>query len=69
MPTNPKNWFITGVSTGFGASLAELLLQKGDKVAATFRQQEQADEFTQKAGENGRGFVCDVTNEAQVKQP
>jgi NAD(P)-dependent dehydrogenase (short-subunit alcohol dehydrogenase family) len=68
MSTNSKNWFITGVSTGFGASLAELLLQKGDKVAATFRQQQQADEFTQKAGENGRGFVCDVTNEGQVKQ-
>ncbi|QIL77431.1 oxidoreductase [Hymenobacter sp. HDW8] len=68
MPTTTKNWFITGVSTGFGASLAELLLQKGDKVAATFRQQQQADEFTQKAGYNGRGFVCDVTNEAEVKQ-
>ncbi|WP_133273635.1 oxidoreductase [Hymenobacter radiodurans] len=68
MPTTTKNWFITGVSTGFGASLAELLLQKGDKVAATFRQQQQADEFTQKAGDNGRGFVCDVTNEAEVKQ-
>jgi NAD(P)-dependent dehydrogenase (short-subunit alcohol dehydrogenase family) len=68
MPTNSKNWFITGVSTGFGASLAELLLQKGDKVAATFRQQEQADEFSQKAGSNGRGLVCDVTNEGQVKQ-
>ncbi|SMB91263.1 short-chain dehydrogenase/reductase SDR [Hymenobacter roseosalivarius DSM 11622] len=68
MPTNSKNWFITGVSTGFGASLAELLLQKGDKVAATFRQQQQADEFTQKAGTNGRGFVCEVTDESQVKQ-
>lgn len=63
-----KNWFITGVSTGFGASLAELLLAKGDKVAATFRKQEQADAFTQKAGENGHGFVVEVTDEAQVKQ-
>ncbi|WP_303311570.1 oxidoreductase [Hymenobacter sp. BT730] len=68
MADTPKNWFITGVSTGFGAALADLLLQKGDKVAATFRQQEQADEFTQKAGENGRGFVVEVTDEAQVKQ-
>jgi 3-oxoacyl-ACP reductase-like protein len=32
----PKNWFITGVSTGFGAALADLLLEKGDKVVATF---------------------------------
>ncbi|OON68912.1 oxidoreductase [Hymenobacter sp. CRA2] len=68
MSATPKHWFITGVSTGFGAALAELILQNGDKVAATFRQQEQADEFTQKAGENGRGLVCDVTNEAEVKQ-
>ncbi|TGE29544.1 oxidoreductase [Hymenobacter metallicola] len=68
MATTPKHWFITGVSTGFGAALAELLLQKGDKVAATFRKQEQADEFTQKAGTNGRGFVVEVTDEAQVKQ-
>lgn len=63
-----KNWFITGVSTGFGASLAELLLNKGDKVAATFRHQNQADEFTQKAGDQGVGLVCDVTDEQQVKQ-
>ncbi|GAB2953852.1 oxidoreductase [Hymenobacter coalescens] len=68
MAITPKHWFITGVSTGFGAALAELLLAKGDKVAATFRQPEQADEFTQKAGDQGRGFVCDVTDEAQVKQ-
>ncbi|PJJ59284.1 oxidoreductase [Hymenobacter chitinivorans] len=68
MATTPKHWFITGVSTGFGAALAELLLAKGDKVAATFRQPEQAEEFTRKAGENGRGFVVEVTDEAQVKQ-
>ncbi|MCB2377810.1 SDR family NAD(P)-dependent oxidoreductase [Hymenobacter sp. BT635] len=68
MATTPKHWFITGVSTGFGAALADLLLEKGDKVAATFRQQEQADAFTHKAGANGRGFVVEVTDEAQVKQ-
>ncbi|TGE25353.1 SDR family NAD(P)-dependent oxidoreductase [Hymenobacter aquaticus] len=68
MATTPKHWFITGVSTGFGAALAELLLEKGDKVAATFRKPEQAEAFTQKAGANGRGFVVEVTDEAQVKQ-
>ena len=68
MPTTPKNWFITGVSTGFGAALADLLLQKDDKVAATFRHQDQADEFTKKAGDQGIGLVCDVTDETQVKQ-
>jgi NAD(P)-dependent dehydrogenase (short-subunit alcohol dehydrogenase family) len=65
---NPKNWFITGVSTGFGKELAEYCLSQGDKVAATFRKQEQADEFTQKSGGESYGFVCDVVNEQQVKQ-
>ena len=66
MPT-PKIWFITGVSSGFGAALADLAIQKGDQVAAIFRQAKQAEEFTQKAGASGRGFVCDVVDEAQVK--
>ena len=61
-----KNWFITGVSSGFGESLADLCLQRGDKVAATFRQQEQADEFTKKAGDQGVGIVLDVTDVARV---
>jgi NAD(P)-dependent dehydrogenase (short-subunit alcohol dehydrogenase family) len=68
MATNNKNWFITGASTGFGKELAEYCLSKGDKVAATFRKQEQADEFTKKAGANGRGLICEVTDEQQVKQ-
>ncbi|UYZ60219.1 oxidoreductase [Hymenobacter latericus] len=67
MANTPKHWFITGVSTGFGAALAELLLQQGDKVAATFRQPEQAEAFARKAGPNGVALICDVTDEAQVK--
>ncbi len=63
-----KNWFITGVSTGFGKELAAYCLEHGDRVAATFRQQAQADEFTQQAGDNGIGLLADVTDEAQVKQ-
>ncbi|TDN39099.1 SDR family NAD(P)-dependent oxidoreductase [Hymenobacter sp. UV11] len=63
-----KHWFITGVSTGFGKHLAALALAQGDKVAATFRQQAQADDFTQKAGANGIGLVADVADEAAVKK-
>jgi NAD(P)-dependent dehydrogenase (short-subunit alcohol dehydrogenase family) len=32
-----KTWFITGTSTGFGRSLTEALLARGDRVAATLR--------------------------------
>ena len=62
-----KHWFITGVSTGLGKHLAELALRQGDKVAATFRAQSQADAFSQQAGANGIGLLADVANEAQVK--
>ncbi|KIJ60909.1 hypothetical protein HYDPIDRAFT_31787 [Hydnomerulius pinastri MD-312] len=37
MSSSPKVWFITGSSSGFGRSMVELLLKKGDKVAATLR--------------------------------
>jgi NAD(P)-dependent dehydrogenase (short-subunit alcohol dehydrogenase family) len=33
-----KTWFITGASAGFGRRLTELLLERGDAVAATARQ-------------------------------
>lgn len=66
--STPKHWFITGVSTGFGKELAAYCLEQGDKVAATFRQQQQADEFTQQAAGQGVGVVCDVTDEQQVRQ-
>jgi NAD(P)-dependent dehydrogenase (short-subunit alcohol dehydrogenase family) len=32
-----KTWFITGAGSGFGRELAQLLLQRGDRVAATVR--------------------------------
>ncbi|UYZ63000.1 oxidoreductase [Hymenobacter weizhouensis] len=66
--STPKHWFITGVSTGFGKELAAYCLEHGDKVAATFRQQHQADEFTQQANGQGVGVVCDVTDEQQVQR-
>lgn len=32
-----RTWFITGASSGFGRQLAELLLKRGERVAATVR--------------------------------
>ncbi|KAF9238679.1 hypothetical protein BU15DRAFT_88303 [Melanogaster broomeanus] len=37
MSSTPKVWFITGSSSGFGRSMVELLLNKGNKVVATLR--------------------------------
>ena len=66
MPDTPKTWFITGASTGLGEALATLLLKKGDRVAATFRQPAQVAAFTQQAPGQSLGVLADVTNAPQV---
>ena len=63
-----KIWFITGVSSGFGEVLAKAVVEKGDKVVATFRKAEQASSFSQQYNHSGLGVVMDVTNEAQIKK-
>jgi NAD(P)-dependent dehydrogenase (short-subunit alcohol dehydrogenase family) len=67
MSDTPKTWFITGASTGLGEALATLLLEKGERVAATFRQPPQVDEFTKKNPGQSLGVLADMTNAEQVK--
>jgi NAD(P)-dependent dehydrogenase (short-subunit alcohol dehydrogenase family) len=67
MPETQKTWFITGASTGLGEALATHLLTKGDRVAATFRKPEQAEEFTQKAQGQSLGVLADMSNAEQIK--
>jgi len=55
-----KIWFITGASSGFGAELAKAVIQSGDKVAATFRQEGQANSFSQQYGDKGHAVILDV---------
>ena len=43
-----KNWFITGISSGLGKALAESVIEKGDFVIGTYRNQSQVDEFNTK---------------------
>jgi short-subunit dehydrogenase len=61
-----KIWFITGASSGFGAELAKAIIEKGDKIAATFRKAEQASSFSQQYGDTGLGIVLDVTQSKNI---
>ena len=67
MPDTSKTWFITGASTGLGEALATLLLDKGERVAATFRQPDQVAAFTSQKPGHSLGVLADMTNAKQVK--
>jgi len=64
MNPSPKTWFITGCSTGFGRILAELLLERGDRVIATARKIESLAPLAAKAKTDGQLeiFELDVTD-------
>lgn len=63
---SPKTFFITGVSSGFGRSLAEEALAAGHRVVGTVRSAAAATTFTGRY--EGRAFakILDVTDHAAV---
>jgi NAD(P)-dependent dehydrogenase (short-subunit alcohol dehydrogenase family) len=60
------NWLITGVSSGFGRALSELILEKGGKVAGTVRKDADKVAFEKLAPGRAFGILLDVTDEAAV---
>jgi len=64
--TNPAVWFITGVSSGFGRSLAEAALARGDKVVGTVRNTAQLTPFENLAPGRAYGVLLDVTDTTSV---
>ncbi len=62
-----KHWFITGASSGIGKALSEFVLQKGDRVTATFRKKEEMDAFHQKHRELGRAAQLELKSVEQME--
>jgi NAD(P)-dependent dehydrogenase (short-subunit alcohol dehydrogenase family) len=60
------NWFITGVSSGFGRALAEAVLAKGHSVIGTVRNAAAQPTFEALAPGKASAVVLDVTDEAAV---
>lgn len=63
-----KTWFITGTSTGFGRHLTELLLGRGDRVAATLRRPERLDDLVELHGDRLWVRALDVTDTAAIRR-
>ncbi|GAB1154695.1 hypothetical protein YWY31_07200 [Paenibacillus illinoisensis] len=62
-----KTWFITGTSSGFGRSLTELLLKRGDRVAATVRKEDALHDLKDSYGDQLWVATLDVTDTPAIK--
>jgi NAD(P)-dependent dehydrogenase (short-subunit alcohol dehydrogenase family) len=62
-----KTWFITGTSSGFGRAMAERLLARGDRVAATLRKQAALDDLKAVHGDRLWIAMLDVTDVGAVR--
>jgi NAD(P)-dependent dehydrogenase (short-subunit alcohol dehydrogenase family) len=59
-------WFITGASTGFGRLLAEELLKRGERVAATARDMAKVDDLVLQYPGTAQALALDVTKPEQI---
>jgi NAD(P)-dependent dehydrogenase (short-subunit alcohol dehydrogenase family) len=65
--SDAKVWLITGSSSGFGRSLVEAVLNKGDRVVATARKPEQLNDLVRQNPERIHAVRLDVTNQQDVR--
>jgi NAD(P)-dependent dehydrogenase (short-subunit alcohol dehydrogenase family) len=63
-----KTWFITGASSGIGRSVAEKLLARGDRVAATVRRPAALDDLRAAHGERLRVVTLDLTDTGAMRR-
>jgi len=63
-----KTWFITGTSSGFGATLTERLLKRGDRVLATTRRSETLADLTAQYPQTLRVLALDLRNSETVRR-
>jgi NAD(P)-dependent dehydrogenase (short-subunit alcohol dehydrogenase family) len=64
----PKAWLITGTSSGFGRTLTEKLLARGDRVAATLRKVNALDDLKAQYGDDLWVASLDVTDVEAVRR-
>ena len=60
-------WFITGTSSGFGRSIAEEVIRRGERVVATARDPRSLSELVALAPERVLSLALDVTKPAEIQ--
>lgn len=62
-----KIWFITGISSGLGKALAQTVIENGDFVIGTFRNQTQTDVFNNQHKDEAFALTLDITKENEIE--
>lgn len=62
-----ETWFITGAGSGFGRQLTELLLERGDRVAATVRKPDALQDLSAKYSSRLWVGILDVSDSKAVR--
>jgi len=63
-----RTWFITGINRGLGRSLAEAILERGDRVAGTARKPAELDGLRAKHGDRLWVATLDLTDANGIKE-
>ncbi|MDR0663968.1 MAG: hypothetical protein LBF86_00360 [Helicobacteraceae bacterium] len=63
-----KTWFITGANGGLAYPMLEILLARGDRVAATTRKPQSLDELRKKYGSSLWQANLDLTDSPAIKR-
>ena len=66
MNKNSKVWFITGSNSGFGRSLTEAVLAKGDNVVATTRHPEEIEDLVKQYPDTVKAVTLDITKSDEI---
>ena len=66
MNKNSKVWFITGSNSGFGRSLTEAVLAKGDNVVATTRHPEEIEDLVKQYPDTVKTVTLDITKSDEI---
>lgn len=67
MGENPRVWFVTGCSSGFGRALVDAIVMGGDRVVATARRVEDLEEVAARAPDSVVVLPLDVTSAVAVQ--